>query len=184
MQHTFLLDWKRVAACIFGILILNNILIGECHAAPLKKGDILPHNVISAAFGEAVSTDSLQGRFIYLDFWASWCPPCRLSLPFMNSLFDEFNAKNLTILAVSVDDDDQSMQGALKSVQPKYSVIRDKDKSFIGKIDPPKMPTSYLINPDGEVLLVHEGFVSGDESLVATKIREVLQGQGNQGAMK
>ena len=177
--YTFFSHWKEVATCIVVILVLSQILIRDSHASPLKKGDVLPHSEFSGAFGGAISSESLQGRFIYLDFWASWCPPCRLSLPFMNSLYDEFDSKNLTILAVSVDDEEEAMLSAIKRIQPHYTVLRDKDKSFIGKIDPPKMPTSYLINPEGEVLFVHEGFVSGDELLVAKKIREILQGQAN-----
>jgi peroxiredoxin len=95
----------------------------------------------------------------------------------MNTLQEEFNAKNLTIIAVSVDDDESSMMSAIKNVRPKYTVVRDAEKTFIGRIDPPKMPTSYLVNPEGEVIFVHEGFAAGDELVVGNKIREALQGQ-------
>jgi len=177
LHLTFLSNTLGVSGSISALLTIFLLLAGNCYASPLKKGDVLPLTFLTTSFSESFDAKSLKGRFLYIDFWASWCPPCRISLPFMNTLHEEFNAKNLTIIAVSVDDDESSMMNAIKNVRPKYTVVRDAEKTFIGRIDPPKMPTSYLINPEGEVIFVHEGFAAGDESVVGNKIREALQGQ-------
>jgi thiol-disulfide isomerase/thioredoxin len=172
--RTLDIDRIKFVCFTFMILFITHLLPGESCAAPLKKGDMLPRSTLSSLLGDSFDSELLKGRFLYLDFWASWCPPCRLTLPFMNGLHEEFDSKKLRIIAVSVDDDEPSMMSALTNVQPKYTVLRDKDKTLVGQIDPPKMPTSYLINQEGEVIYVHEGFKSGDEEVVREKIREVL----------
>ena len=115
-----------------------------------------------------------RGQVVYLDFWASWCAPCRKSMPFMEALHQELASEGLRILAVNLDDE-QAL--ALKFVE-RYGVTYTN--LFDGMATLPEMykvmgmPTAVLIDRKGVVRWVHAGFSSKDEAEIRQQIEAVL----------
>ena len=127
------------------------------------------------ANGEGTVTDSTYlGRVTYVDFWASWCGPCRLSLPALNRLSKEFDAADFGVLAISVDYVDEDALDFLKRYPVDYPVAIDKTGNSGRDFAVAGMPSGYLIGRDGLIRKVHVGFRKGDEAVLREQIQELI----------
>ena len=108
--------------------------------------------------GEALRLEDFRGKVVYLDFWASWCGPCRQSLPWMESLRRDYAAAGLEVIAVNVDETPADGIGFLKRYAVSYPVLGDSGGAIAALYDVKDMPSSYLIDRRGTVRKVHRGF--------------------------
>lgn len=141
----------------------------------LKVGDPLPD---LATFGlEGKLPDDLKGKVVLLDFWASWCGPCKESFPVMEDLHQKYAAKGLVILAVNVDEERSAMQDFLKAHPVNFPVVHDATKKLVGTANISSMPTSLVIGADGKVASIHKGF-HGKETAkqYASEVEKLLAG--------
>ena len=115
-----------------------------------------------------------RGKLVYLDFWASWCGPCKQSFPWMNELQKKYAAQGLRIIAVNVDQKRDDAARFLNENPANFAVAFDPTgatpKSYQVKV----MPSSMLIAPDGTVQLVHAGFRDDEKQAIEQKIRAAL----------
>ncbi len=93
-----------------------------------------------------------------VDFWASWCAPCKASFPAMEKLESDFRQRGLTILAISVDDQRENMERFVKSTGVSFAIVRDANHKLVAAADVQAMPTSFLIDRSGKIRFVHPGF--------------------------
>ena len=127
------------------------------------------------ANGEGTVTDSTYlGRVTYVDFWASWCGPCRLSLPALNRLSKEFDDADFGVVAISVDYVDEDALDFLKRYPVDYPVAIDKTGNSGRDFAVAGMPSGYLIGRDGLIREVHVGFRKGDEALLREQIQALI----------
>jgi thiol-disulfide isomerase/thioredoxin len=129
--------------------------------AGLKVGDNLPD--LAGFQLEGKLPEEMKGRMILLDFWASWCGPCKRSFPAMEELRKTYGGDGLTVVAVSIDENREKMQKFLKSANVSFAVVRDAKQKLVTAADIPTMPTSFLIDRAGKIRFVHAGF-SGEET--------------------
>lgn len=128
----------------------------------------------SPAQMEWVDQSSLERNWAYIDFWASWCVPCRLSFPFMNELNAKFVKGGLKLFAISVDKDLQSISGFIRQNPAQFSILWDPEGTAAQSFQVPAMPTSFLINPQGVIVMRHAGFrLSDRETLMSTVTRAI-----------
>jgi thiol-disulfide isomerase/thioredoxin len=142
---------------------------------PLKVGDALPD---LSTFGlEGKLPEQLKGKVVLLDFWASWCGPCKESFPVMEDLHEKYGPKGFVILAVNVDEKADAMQDFLKDHPVNFIILHDATKKLVGTAKIGSMPTSFLINPYGQVVSVHKGF-HGKETAkeYAAEVEKLLAG--------
>lgn len=104
------------------------------------------------------SLPDLKGRVVLIDFWASWCAPCKKSFPVMKELHDKFNERGLTIVAISVDEKKSDMDSFLKKNPAPFTIVRDANGKAPEAFGADKMPTSFIVGVDGKVVAVHGGF--------------------------
>lgn len=132
--------------------------------APGDTPPALPDNVLAAH----------KGKAIYVDFWASWCGPCKQSFPWMNAMQDKYGAKGLQVIAVNVDakraDADRFLLKTPATFQIAYDPNGDSAKRYAVKA----MPTSLLIDRNGRVSYVHAGFRDEDRADLEAKISDAL----------
>lgn len=121
-----------------------------------------------------VSQSSFLGRVTYLDFWASWCGPCRLSLPALNRLSQEFATADFGVVAISVDYVDEDALDFLTRYPVDYPVAIDKTGDSGRAFAVAGMPSGYLIGRDGLIREVHVGFRKGDEAVLREKIARLI----------
>ena len=116
----------------------------------------------------------LRGRVVYLDFWASWCAPCRQSFPWMQSMQQSYEAQGLSVLAINVDHDRADAERFLKEFQPRFEVRFDPQGDWAQQFKVTGMPTSLIIDRRGTVRFTHIGFWPADGAVAAHEIRELL----------
>ena len=99
-----------------------------------------------------------SGRVVLVDFWATWCAPCRSSFPVYGQLQQELGDRGLTIIGVSVDKEEEPYNRFLEKFSPGFTTVRDADQLFVAAVQPPAMPTCYLLDRHGVLRAVHSGF--------------------------
>jgi cytochrome c biogenesis protein CcmG, thiol:disulfide interchange protein DsbE len=129
---------------------------------------------------QAASTldlDQFRGRVVYLDFWASWCGPCRQSFPWMQTVKDKYEAQGLTIVAVNLDTDREDAERFLKQFRPTFTVHFDPKGELAELYKVKGMPSSVLIDRHGVARFTHVGFRPIDASAYEAQMRELLAGK-------
>lgn len=126
--------------------------------------------------GEDIDLAAYRGKVVYLDFWASWCPPCLLSLPALEKLRGEFPATDFEVIAVNLDRDTSRAMRFLAERTIGYPSATDPEGRIPEKFGLETMPTAYLIDREGVVRHVHKGFRMGDVEDLRAEIRAVVDG--------
>jgi len=121
-----------------------------------------------------VSLESLRGKVVYLDFWASWCGPCRISFPQLEQLRNELGPDGFEVLAINVDEVEADARRFLSEVPVSYLVVRDSEGITPGTYGILGMPTGYLIDRQGIVREIHQGFRKSDGAQLRAAIVELL----------
>ena len=114
-----------------------------------------------------------QGKVVYLDFWASWCSPCRASFPFMADLTDSYG-EELAIVAVNVDEKRADAMDFLKDYEVPFDLVFDHEGQLAAEHQVPGMPTSFLFDRDGSLIGSHTGFRKKDMDIIRQWIAEAV----------
>ena len=115
-----------------------------------------------------------KGQYIYIDYWASWCGPCRQSFPWMNALQVKLGPKGLKVVAVNVDAKRADADKFLTHTPAQFTIAFDPQGESAKKLAIKTMPTSMLVNPEGKVLFVHSGFRAEEKEPLEAKIVAVM----------
>jgi thiol-disulfide isomerase/thioredoxin len=114
------------------------------------------------------------GKVVYLDFWASWCAPCRTSFPLLNKLHEKLKAKGFEVVGINLDEDKANAEKFLKEFPVSFTVLRDAKGEWADKFVVESMPTSFIIDKQGVVQNIHHGFASDDIKELEEKIIQLL----------
>ena len=142
----------RSKFCLFAVAICA---LASTAFAGVKVGDSVPD---FSKFKLEGTIPDLKGRVVLVDFWASWCVPCKKSFPVMKELLDKFEARGFTIIAISVDEDKSAMSSFIKKNPIPFLTVRDAEGKTPETFGAEKMPTSFLVGADGKIIAIHSGF--------------------------
>jgi len=145
------------------------------NASALDAGAKMPGLALKDLAGRAIDPSALAGKVVIVDFWASWCAPCKQELPALEKLYKKYKDKGLVVIGVSVDNELDKARELAKSLKLSFPNAHDAEKSAAEKFDPPRMPSSYVIDQKGIVRYVHAGFRAGDEADIEREIRALLK---------
>ncbi len=134
---------------------------GAAGADGLKVGDHFPD--LTAFKLEGKLPDALKDKVLMLDFWASWCDPCKASFPAMEELHRRYQPKGLVIIAVNVDENRADMEAFLKKNAATFAVVRDAAQKLVEKTGIATMPSSFLVDRGGTIRFAHSGY-RGEET--------------------
>ncbi len=119
---------------------------------PMKDNAPTPDFTLSTPEGNKISLKDFRGKVVLLNFWASWCVPCREEMPAMEKLYQEFKHKNFTVFAVAVKDRKQDAIDFIKELKITYPVALDPDAKVGSEYGAWGLPATYIIGPKGEGL--------------------------------
>ena len=141
---------------------------------PAVAADRMPEISLRASDGQPVLADGAPGRATYIDFWASWCAPCKLSFPWMNEMHEALSGAGLRIVAVNLDRREADAQRFLQQTPARFAVAMDPAADTARLLAIPTMPTSMLVAPDRRVLFTHRGFRLEDRADLERRLRGAL----------
>lgn len=147
---------KRIKFLVFASLLL---ILTVTSVMAEHVGDMSPACKLSALDGTAVhNLEELQGKVVYVDFWASWCPPCVKSFPFLTQLNHDLKDQGLQVIGVNLDEKVADAETFLERFPVDFAIALDAGKQCAKDFGVMAMPSSYLIDRKGVIRHVHQGF--------------------------
>jgi peroxiredoxin len=152
------------------------MLSGATPVRALKPGDRAPTFSAPALDGKGnLALSEYRGKVVYLDFWASWCAPCLVSLPLLEELRREFSSQDFQVLAVNIDEDPDKARKFLDRVSVNYPSATDPAGRIPDIFQIQTMPTSFIIDRDGIVRHVQAGFRKSELESLRRRILELVR---------
>ena len=158
--------------------VLLAATIGVCavaYAAPIAPGALAPDFTLRTLDGPNLRLQEQRGRVVLVNFWATWCGPCRQEMPHLSKLYDKYRASGFVLLGVNVDDDTKNAVELAAKLGLKFPVSLDNDKKVSRLYDLSAMPSTVLIDREGKVRFVHRGYKDGYENTYDQQIRGLLK---------
>lgn len=134
-----------------------------------------PDFTLKSRSGENIRLEDMRGQVVMLNFWASWCGPCRQEMPLMDDLYEQYKDLGFTILAVNVDENREEARRFLDKVPVTYPILYDPESRVSELYDVQAMPTTVMIDRDGNARYLHHGYQSGYEDDYERQIRELVR---------
>jgi thiol-disulfide isomerase/thioredoxin len=159
------------------LYVLAAVLLVAATAAALAPGDTPPAIDMPDQAGKKVDLRELKGKVVLIDFWASWCGPCKQEMPVLEELHKKYAKDGLVIVGVNIDNNAKKMNNFLKGAPATFRMVRDPKLNIASKYEPATMPSSYFIGRDGKTRYVHEGFQRKDAAEIEERVKRLL-GEG------
>ncbi|MDH4275817.1 MAG: TlpA family protein disulfide reductase [Gammaproteobacteria bacterium] len=124
----------------------------------------------------AVNLNLLRGKVVYVDFWASWCGPCRKSFPWLNQMSSRYGKKGLIVVGINLDKERALADGFLKETPAQFTIAFDPTGGTADAYQVKGMPSSFLIDKKGNIIYKHQGFRDQDTAALEKKIKAAVEG--------
>lgn len=161
-----------LAACVGLLLGLTALTAGATPSASLSAA---PDFALKSRAGDNLRLSEQVGDIVIVNFWASWCGPCRQELPAFEQMYQEYQDLGVTVLAVNVDDDPAKADVLLSDVDVSFPVLYDSAGEVSRLYDVNAMPTTVIVDRNGNTRLEHKGYKSGDEVKYEKAIKALLR---------
>jgi peroxiredoxin len=143
--------------------------------AALTSSVAAPDFTLRKADGGNLRLQEQRGQVVMVNFWATWCTPCRVEMPHLNRLYEKYRSSGFVLLGVNVDDNSAAATTAAANWGIRFPVLLDADKRVSRLYDLSSMPSTVLIDRDGRVRYLHKGYRDGYEDTYEKQVRELLK---------
>lgn len=161
--------WRAIAS------IAAAVLVGQVSAALPSPGSLAPDFTLKSTTGQNIRLKEQHGQVVLVNFWATWCAPCRQELPELEKLQAQYGKTGFRLLAVTVDEDVKNADAMMRRLGLKLTVLHDRDKQVAKRYDVDAMPATVIVDRRGKVRYVHRGYRAGYEKTYEQQIRELLR---------
>ena len=134
-----------------------------------------PDFTLKSRSGENLKLSELRGEVVMVNFWASWCGPCRQEMPLLDQLYKRFSPMGFTILGVNVEEDSADAEKVLGEIPVSFPILFDSRNQVSKAYDINAMPSTFLVDRDGKVRYLHKGYKPGYEDEYQRQIRELIR---------
>ncbi len=166
-----------VSNCMTRSLVVSLILVALLStcllAAESEPAKVAPDFTLTdVSTGKPVSLSDFKGKVVVIDFWATWCIPCRKALKFYEKLCREKRNEGLVIIAISIDHREKKLKNYISKHPISFYVLHDPDKTVMKKFKVFKIPTTYIIDRDGTIQSKYIGII---EKVIKARVEELLK---------
>ncbi|MBL8287756.1 MAG: TlpA family protein disulfide reductase [Rubrivivax sp.] len=134
-----------------------------------------PDFTLRSAEGGNLRLGELRGRVVLVNFWATWCGPCKIEMPHLNRLYEKYRGAGFVLLGVNIDEDPKQAVALATRLNLKFPVLFDTDKAVSRRYALDSMPGTVLIDRDGKVRHVHKGYREGVEATYEAQVRALVK---------
>lgn len=153
---------------------LYALLLG-CIAVTVNANDAAPDFALKSTQGSNIRLSEHRGEVILLNFWASWCGPCRQEMPQLDALQQRYSKLGFSVVGVNVDKDSALANKLLKDIPVSFPVLFDDTGAVSANYNVSSMPTTVLIDRDGNMRYLHRGYKPGYENDYEKQIKELIR---------
>jgi len=157
---------------LLGLALLAAAAAAGASVAPRSQA---PDFTLRQIDGPNLRLGEQRGRVVMVNFWATWCGPCRIELPQLAKLHDRYRGSGFLLLGVNIDEDPNAARALAGKLGLKFPVLLDTDKKVVGTYDLNAMPATVLIDKDGRVRHLHRGYREGVEVTYEQQVRDLLK---------
>lgn len=162
---------KKIAA--FVVLALLAVVSAGCEKKVPQEPGKAPNFVLKDINGKEHRLTDYRGKVVLLDFWATWCGPCRLAIPELNEIEARFKGRDFALLAISVNDSVSTLKSFVEENDVAFTVLVN-DRHVEKLYDVISIPTTFLIDKDGKIVKKHLGYIPGMADTLSKDIEELL----------
>lgn len=137
--------------------------------------DPAPDFTLPSSTGENVRLAEQRGQVVMLNFWASWCGPCRKEMPLLDEMSKRYGAAGFVLYGVNVEEDNTDAKKLIKQLGVTFPILYDAESKASSLYNVDAMPTTVLIDKKGEIRFVNRGYKDGDENKYRDQIRELIK---------
>ncbi len=134
-----------------------------------------PDFTLKSDNGKNLKLSEHRGDVVLINFWASWCGPCRQEMPLLSELHDKYKALGFTVLGVNVEQDSDEAKKLLKEMPVTFPVLFDNDSTVSKQYDVIAMPSTVLVDRDGKMRYLHKGYKPGEEAIYLEMVRSLIR---------
>ena len=160
---------NRLAAIVAAAVLALPALAADPTGSPA------PAFTLGSSAGSNVSLAQYKGQVVMLNFWASWCGPCRQEMPLLESIYKKYNRMGFTLIGVNVEPDSNAANQWLKQTPVSFPILYDKDSKVSKMYDVAGMPSTVIIDRTGKLRVLHRGYKPGDENEYLDSIRALIR---------
>ena len=160
---------NAVVALIFGVFTATGL------ASSGLEGQTAPDFALKSSTGENMRLSEYRGDVVMVNFWATWCGPCRQEMPLLDELYQRYSRVGFNLLGVNIDDDSRRAMQMIEELGVNFPVLFDASKRVSALYDVDAMPVTVIIDREGTVRYVHQGYKPGYEDKYLTQIRSLLR---------
>ncbi|MDH3388767.1 MAG: TlpA family protein disulfide reductase [Gammaproteobacteria bacterium] len=147
--------------------------MGLASAASVKGP--APNFTLKSLSGENLKLSEMTGNVVLINFWASWCGPCREEMPLLNALHKKYEPLGFTVIGVNVEEDVNNARGFLKSFPVNFPVLLDNTNKVSKQYNVIAMPTTVVVDRDGNMRYLHKGYKPGDEDKYTKMVKKLVR---------
>ncbi len=133
-----------------------------------------PDITLKSTTGENIRLADLKGKVVMVNFWASWCGPCRQEMPLLEKIYTDYKDAGFVLLGVNVDAETADRDDFMKKTPMSFPILDDSANTATEVFGVEAMPSSYFIDKDGKLVYLHKGYKPGEESVYVAQIKKLL----------
>ena len=166
-----LLSGNRLSLLL--LCFLSFAVVPYADAASVKGQ--APNFTLKSLDGKNLKLSEMTGNVVLINFWASWCGPCREEMPLLNDLHKKYEPLGFTVLGVNVEEDARNARGFLKNFPVDFPVLLDNKNQVSKKYNVIAMPTTVVVGRDGNMRFLHKGYKPGDEEKYRKMVKKLVR---------
>jgi peroxiredoxin len=155
--------------------VVFSVLTATSLASSSLEGQSAPNFVLKSSSGENLRLSEYRGDVVMINFWATWCGPCRQEMPSLDDLYNRYERVGFNLLGVNIDDDSRRALQMIEELGVSFPILFDDRKEVSKLYDVQAMPVTVLVDREGYVRHVHHGYKPGYEEKYLTEIRALLR---------